>query len=131
MTGEAERNLMRYVRIWVDSNGETHFANAELEMEEADYRPPAPLIFVSHAHELSGIQFARLPAGWVGESITVPEPQFFICVQGNLKVTVSDGETRSFRAGAVIFMEDTSGKGHATRVSGARDCIAAIVPVSD
>ena len=60
-----------------------------------------------------------------------PEPQFFICVQGNLKVTVSDGETRSFRAGAVIFMEDTSGKGHVTRVSGARDCIAAIVPVSD
>jgi hypothetical protein len=122
---------MRYVRICVDGNGETHFADAELEMEEADYRPPAPLMFVSHAHESSAIQFVRLPAGWVGESIRVPERQFFICVEGGLKVTVSDGETRSFGAGNVVFMEDTSGKGHTTRVNGARDCIAAIAPVID
>lgn len=122
---------MRYVRISVDGNGETHFADAELEMEEADYRPPAPLMFVSHAHESSAIQFARLPAGWIGESIRVPEPQFFICLAGGLKVTVSDGETRSFGAGDVVFMADTSGKGHTTRVSGARDCVAAIAPVTD
>jgi len=120
---------MRYVRIYPDRSGETHFADAELDMKEADYRPPAPIMFVSHAHESSAIQFARLPTGWVGESITVPEPQFFICVEGKLKVTVSDGETRSFGAGAVILMEDSSGKGHTTRVSGSRDCVAAIAPV--
>jgi uncharacterized cupin superfamily protein len=77
------------------------------------------------------IQFIRIPAGWIGESITVPRSQFFICVDGKVEITVSDGEKRSFGAGDVVLMEDSSGEGHTTRVVGAKDCIAAIAPVRD
>jgi len=122
---------MRFVRLIVDDKGETHFRDEELEMNEADYRPPAPLLFVSHAHESSAIQFVRLPAGWVGESFTVPSKQFLICVAGNLDVTVSDGESRTFRTGDVVQMEDTHGKGHTTRIDGSQDCIAAVAPILD
>ena len=61
---------MKYVRISVDGGGETHFADDQMALEEADYRPPAPLLFVSHARQSSAIQFVRLPAGWVGQSIS-------------------------------------------------------------
>ena len=122
---------MRYVRLIVDDMGETHFQDEELEMNEADYRPPAPLLFVSHAHESSAIQFVRLPAGWVGESFTVPGKQFFICVAGKLGVTVSDGESRTFKTGDVVQMEDTHGKGHTTRIDASQDCVAAIAPILD
>ena len=121
---------MRYVRLSVDGGGETHFANDELALEEADYRPPAPLLFVSHARESSAIQFVRIPDGWVGEAIVVPSKQFLICVSGELEITVSDGESRTFGVGDVVLMEDTHGsKGHTTKVSG--ECHVAIAPVLD
>ena len=121
---------MKYVRISVDGGGETHFADDQMALEEADYRPPAPLLFVSHARQSSAIQFVRLPAGWVGQSIKVPSKQFLICVAGDLEMTVSDGESRTFGVGDVVLMEDThESKGHTTRASG--DCHVAVAPVLD
>lgn len=120
---------MRYVRIYTDNSDDTHFADAELEMNEVDFRPPAPMLFVSHAHESTMIQFVRIPGRWNGDGITVPQAQFFICLDGQLEITVSDGEKRRFSPGGVVLMEDTSGKGHRTRVIGAKDCVAAIAPV--
>ncbi len=122
---------MRYVQLTVDDQGETHFRDAELEMNEADYRPPAPLMFVSHAHESSVIQFARLPAGWEGLSFTIPSKQFVVIISGEINITVSDGERRTFKSGDVVLMEDTRGKGHSTRVIGSQDCCAAVAPVLD
>ena len=122
---------MKFVRLSVAPDGETRFQNDELAMDEADYRPPAPLLFVSRARESSMIQFVRLPAGWEGKSFTVPEPQFFICVEGALEISASDGESRTFGPGSVVLMEDTSGKGHSTRVVGNHDAIAALAPVLD
>lgn len=120
---------MRYVRLTVDSDGETHFQDDTLELNEADYRPPAPLLYVSHAALSSAIQFVRLPAGWVGEAITVPGKQFLICVCGELDITVSDGEQRNFQMGDVVLMEDTNGKGHTTRA--ADECHVAVASVID
>jgi quercetin dioxygenase-like cupin family protein len=122
---------MHYVRLALDSGGETHFEDAQLDMSERDYRPPAPLMFVSHARTSSMVQFVRLPAGWEGKSITVPEPQFVICVAGKVEITTSNGGTRAFAPGNVILMEDNSGRGHSTRVVGDDDWTAAIAPVTD
>ena len=57
---------MRYVRIYADDAGETHFEQVSMELSESDYRPPAPVMFVSHAYEADALQFVKLPAGWVG-----------------------------------------------------------------
>jgi hypothetical protein len=91
---------MRYIRLKVDNAGKTHFEQAALDLNEADYRPPAPLLFVSHTYRADGLQFVRLPAGWVGESIHPPKHQFLICLKGHLEVTASDGEKRTFGPGA-------------------------------
>ncbi len=40
---------MRYERLFADPSGETHFEEVVLKLDEADYRPPAPMVFVSHA----------------------------------------------------------------------------------
>jgi len=121
---------MRYVRLKIDSAGESHFEQAALDLKEADYRPPAPLMFVSHTYLANGLQFIRLPSGWSGESIHPPKDQFLICLKGQLEVTASDGEKRTFGPGDSVLMEDVAGKGHRTRVKGADECIAAIIPVA-
>jgi hypothetical protein len=43
-----------------------------MELSESDYRPPAPVMFVSHAYEADALQFVKLPAGWVGNGIHPP-----------------------------------------------------------
>jgi hypothetical protein len=120
---------MRYVRLYADEGGESHFEQASLELDEADYRPPAPPLFVSHAYQAGGLQFLRLPPGWTAESIHPPKQQFLICLEGHLEVTASDGEKRTFGPGDSVLMEDVAGKGHRTRVKGGKECVAAVIPV--
>ena len=121
---------MRYVRLKADNGGESHFEQVAVDLNEADYRPPAPVLFVSHSYRADGLQFIRLPAGWTGDSIHPPKAQFLICLKGHLEVTVSDGEKRTFGPGDSIMMEDISGKGHRTRVKGTNECIAAVIPIA-
>ena len=121
---------MRYVRLKADKGGESHFERVAVDLNEADYRPPAPVLFVSHSYRADGLQFIRLPAGWTGDSIHPPKAQFLICLKGHLEVTASDGEKRTFGPGDSIMMEDISGKGHRTRVKGTNECIAAVIPIA-
>ena len=121
---------MRYVRLKADSAGESHIEQVTLDLNEADYRPPAPMLFVSHSYRADGLQFVRLPSGWAGESIHPPKAQFLICLKGHLEVTASDGDKRTFGPGDSILMEDVSGKGHRTRVKGPDECLAAIIPIA-
>jgi len=120
---------MQYVRLHADKNGNTHFEDATLKLDEADSRPPAPLAFVSHAYQTDGVQFMRLPSGWAADSIQVPKKQFLICLKGQIEVTASDGKSRSFGPGDTVLMEDIDGKGHRTRVKGDGECLAAVIPV--
>ena len=73
---------MRYVRLKADNAGESHFEQATLDLNEADYRPPAPLLFVSHSYPADGLQFIRLPSGWTGESIHPPKGAVFNLLKG-------------------------------------------------
>ena len=120
---------MKYVRLRADKNGNSHFEDATLTLDERDYRPPAPLVFVSHAYQTDGVQFIRLPAGWAADAIQVPKKQFFVCLKGHVEVTASDGKTRSFGPGDTVLMEDGDGKGHHTRVKGDGEFLAVVIPV--
>lgn len=120
---------MKYVRLYADKNGNSHFEDATLQLDEADYRPPAPLVFVSHAFQTDGAQFIRLPAGWAADAIQVPKKQFFVCLKGHVEVTATDGKSRSFGPGDAVLMEDGEGKGHRTRVKGDGEFFAVVIPV--
>ncbi len=37
---------MQYERLYADASGVTHFEPVSLKLDEADYRPPAPMLFV-------------------------------------------------------------------------------------
>ena len=121
---------MKYVRLVAGKNGKTHFEDATLKLDEADYRPPSPMVYVSHAYQTDGVQFIRLPSGWTADAIHVPKKQFMLCLQGHVEITVSNGDKRSFGPGDCILMEDVEGQGegHKSHAKGG-EFIAAVVPV--
>jgi hypothetical protein len=119
---------MKYVRLVADKSGKTYFEDATLQLDEADYRPPAPMVYVSHAFQTDGVQFIRLPSGWTADAIHVPKKQFMLCLRGQLEIVASGGDKRSFGPGDCILMEDVEGDGHKSSAKGG-EFVAAVVPV--
>ena len=56
------------------------------------------------------------PSGWFGDWHPSPNRQCIFIISGELEVEVSDGEIRKFVPGNIILVEDTTGKGHISRV---------------
>ncbi len=117
---------MKYVRIYADALGESHFEESEVE-----FTVSVSGMDLSTAIPTTRLSFFRAPPGWSGEWAVVPRRRFFQVVCGRAEVVTSDGEARSFGPGDVLLEEDTSGKGHQARVVGTTECIASVVGLAD
>lgn len=119
----------KITRIYTDDNGESHFRQIKVDFKLVDYAPPAPPISVSEVQDAEGVLFISSPAGWYGDWHTAPKRQLMFCLTGELEVKVSDGETQRFGPGCPILVEDTTGKGHISRVVGSERCFMAAIPL--
>ena len=117
---------MQYVRMYTDSEGESHFEDVNLEFALGDYSPPTPPVFVSPFTPATQVGFLSAPAGWVGGWHPVPRRQMCFCLVGEMELEVSDGEVRRCPAGSVVLAEDTVGRGHQTRIVGSQDFVMAV-----
>jgi len=122
---------MNYIRIYADPAGETHFEDVEVELSQVNFAPPAPPVNLSSFSPTSQYAFCSFPAGWRGAWHRTPKRQIFFALSGEGAVQVGDGEVRHLRAGSVLLVEDTTGKGHVSRVTGKTDFLAAVVQLPD
>jgi quercetin dioxygenase-like cupin family protein len=121
---------IRYVRMYADPHGESHFSDEEAELKPVNFAPPAPPLNLSSPTPAKQLAFFEMPADWHGDWHPAPQRQFFVFLAGEVEAQVSDGEVRRFRPGNVLLMEDTTGKGHASRSVGG-PAIAVVVPLTD
>lgn len=103
------------LRLFADARGESHFETIEVGLESTDFAPPAPPLEVSAVVEARH-GFLRAPSGWFGDWHPAPARQFMCLLSGALEVAASDGEMRRITPGDIVLLEDTEGRGHATRV---------------
>jgi hypothetical protein len=103
------------IRLFADSEGESHFGVSSIDLSRSDFAPPAPPLEVSEIVEARQ-GFLRAAPGWFGDWHPTPARQFMCLLSGTLEVSVSDGETRLITPGTIVLLEDTAGRGHATRV---------------
>ncbi len=120
---------LRYVRIYSDSNGQSHFAEEEAAFQLVDYAPPAPPISVTEVLGAEGVSFISSPSGWFGDWHPAPRRQFIFMLAGELEAEVSDGEVRIFKPGDIVLVEDTTGQGHISRVVSKERAYLAVVPL--
>lgn len=118
---------MKYAILYSNNDGSSHFRDAKIDFELVNFAPPAPLVGLSSYIPVSQMVFFRLPAGWFGDWHCPPKKQFFCCLTGEVELTASDGEKRSFRSSDIFLLEDITGKGHQTKVSSKDEFTAAIV----
>ncbi len=126
-----ESEMSTYPRLYADDHGESHFADVEIDLAAAEYAPPAPPLDLSSFTPATQFCFMRAPAGWSSDWHPSATRNIFFVLSGEWEVIASDGEARCFATGSVLLVEDTSGKGHASRVLGDTDSLAAIVQLGD
>jgi hypothetical protein len=106
----------KYVRLFSDPDGDSHFADCYEELTETELAPDMPPVLVSVALDADQAAFFGARAGWQSSVHRSSGRHLFVVITGKWEVTASDGEVRQFSASDVLLVEDTTGTGHASRV---------------
>ena len=109
---------IEYLRIFSDEEGCSHLEIKRIELEAKDYAPPAPSLNASILQVADNSVFLELPIGWYGNWHPTPVRQWLILMTGKCEFEAGDGELVTCKAGDVVLLDDTSGKGHQTKVLG-------------
>jgi len=115
---------MKIIRLYADDKGESHFQDIEVEFEA-----PTPSGRVSARQPATGINFREVPGEYDLDWHPAPRRQYIINLDAGVQLTASDGEVRRVKAGEVVLVEDTWGKGHLSKAieNKTRHCI--FVPI--
>ena len=92
----------RIFHVFATADGESHFE----EITVASSATPLPLT------NLRAISYKPNNVTWHN----APAPQFAINLTGHLEVETSDHAKHNIGPGDLVFLEDTKGKGHVTRL---------------
>jgi len=118
-------------RLYSDSEGGSHFSDMQISFELRDYAPPAPPVSVSGFIKTEGFVIISSPGGWFGDWHPAPRRQYMICLSGTVEIKVTDGEVRQFGPGSLLLVEDTTGKGHISRVVGKERGYMIALPIEE
>jgi hypothetical protein len=122
----------RYTRLYADEHGASKFEDVEVELTKGFAAPPLEPVYNALFLQPEGPTFwLGTPAGWKDDAFhPAPRRILMVNVSGQASITVSDGTTRVFQGGDVLFVEDTTGIGHSTKLTRSEDCIALCVGVA-
>ena len=111
---------MRVHRLYADADGESHFADVEL-----DYVSETASGRMTDRLPATSISFRQVAVGHSPDWRPAPRRQYIINLVAPCILTASDGEERTIGVGEVLLVEDTTGKGHLSRETGdaMRECI--------
>jgi hypothetical protein len=112
-------------RLYTGSDGQTHAEEIEAKFSAGGTNDVFKMMGIS------GGELHRAPAGRVSDWHNAPRRQYIITLSGRGELEVSGGKKIAVGPGHIELVEDTTGKGHITRVVGAEDRVTLQLPVSD
>jgi hypothetical protein len=117
-----------YVRLFADAEGNSHLERElALRLDSTNFVPPAPAIHVSQLQPAAAYAFLSVPAGYYGDWHPSPKRQWVFFLSGQMEFEVSDGARYLGVPGSRVLLEDTTGRGHRSRVMGAAAAVMAAV----
>ncbi len=101
---------MKVTRIYPGSDGESHFEDVEVALEDVR----GGVVKRSKPLKATGVSFGAFEGSLAESWHTAPRRQCIVILNGEVDLGVSDGGKRRFGPGHVLLLEDTTGKGHTT-----------------
>lgn len=116
---------MRVTRIYTGSDGESHFEDVEVALEDHGA--------IGRLSELvpgQGVIFRETLPDYNYTWHNAPQRQYVVMLSGGgVEIEVGDGTVRRFRAGDILLAEDTTGRGHISRATDDRPRISLLLPL--
>jgi len=103
---------MKIVRLYTGADHESHFEDIEIELH------PIRDMAASALQATHGIMFRFASPTHLSNYHPAPRRQYVVTLSGQVEIETGDGTIRRFGAGDVMLAEDTTGRGHITRVVG-------------
>lgn len=97
-------------RVYSDINGHSHFKDLNIPLNDN-----GEIGFLSQAQKAGTVIFRKVTAGYDYDFHNAPARQYIILMDGAIEIETSLGDKRTFNAGQVLLVEDTTGKGHRTK----------------
>lgn len=97
-------------RIYTDAFGESLFEDIEIPLNDS-----GEIGFLSEAQKADTVVFRKVTEQYDYNFHNAPARQYIILLDGIIEIKNSLGEKRTFKAGDVLLVEDTHGKGHKTK----------------
>jgi hypothetical protein len=121
---------IKYARLYNDDAGESHFEDLEEELTLTNFAPPAQPLYVSTLNPATQTGLLGAPSGWFGDWHPSSARNLFFVLSGEWEIQASDGEVRRFGPGQILRVEDTTGKGHMSRVISDTESLAGLVELA-
>lgn len=114
-----------FLRLFSDENGESHFHAQRIEDQHT-----AEEIESHYSGDGAAFSLRVVPAGWTRDWGPTKQTTIAIYISGAGLVEASDGDQRAVHPGVVLLAEDTTGRGHAARVTGDQPLAVAHIELS-
>jgi len=112
-------------RLYTGPDNQTHAEQVELKFV------PGNTSEVSKMMQVNGAELHRAATGSVEDWHRAPRRQYVITLSGRGELEIAGGEKIPVGPGSILLVEDTTGKGHITKVIGAEDRVTIQIPLAD
>jgi hypothetical protein len=102
---------MKLVRVYTGDDGQSHFEDVEVELE--DY--PALMGSLSAPWPTTAVQFREVSGDYDLDFHNAPRRQFVVNLTGSVEIETGSGDIRRLGPGTILLAEDTTGQGHISR----------------
>ncbi len=102
---------MNYVHLYTGDDGLAYFKDVEVPMQARDSGTELSELFAA-----KGMIMRRNTSEYQLDYHTAPRSQFIINLTGTVEIVASGGETRHFGPGSIMLADDTTGKGHISKL---------------
>jgi hypothetical protein len=102
--------MIKYTRLFSDTNGDTHFEEKEIETTDL-----GTIGFLSEKIAVKDLIFREVVHSYDYDFHNAPQKQFLILLDGEIEIETSLGVKKRFVGGDVLLLEDTTGKGHKSK----------------
>lgn len=107
----------RYLRLYNDQEGESHFEQVEFPFHELERHSDVPLLSTPY-EEATHHSLRIVPPGWERDWGPASRRMIAIYLSGVGEIEASDGDVRKLLPGTILLAEDTAGRGHRVKVIG-------------
>src|SRR6266508_1795258 len=119
------RKPVHVTRLYTGPDKQTHAEEIEVNFAAAGTGESGKLLPVT------GAELRRSRPGYFNDWHVGPRRQYVITLSGRGELEVAGGKKISVEPGHIELIEDTTGKGHTTRVIGNEDRVTLWLPIAD